>query len=73
MLQVRLDSGRRHRGILDGRRRLGSDEVDDHIVRRQANHPRWTAVLVREDDVWKFVQTHASIAVPNDQVGWSYD
>jgi hypothetical protein len=35
--------------------------------------PRWTAVLVREDDVWKFVQTHASIAVPNDQVGWSYD
>ena len=35
--------------------------------------PRWTAVLVREHDVWKFVQTHASIAVPNAEVGWSYD
>jgi ketosteroid isomerase-like protein len=35
--------------------------------------PRWTAVLVREDEAWKFVQTHASIAVPNDQVGWTYD
>ena len=35
--------------------------------------PRWTAVLVREDNTWKFVQTHASIAVSNDQVGWTYD
>jgi ketosteroid isomerase-like protein len=35
--------------------------------------PRWTAVLVREGEVWKFVQTHASIAIPNDQIGWSYD
>jgi ketosteroid isomerase-like protein len=35
--------------------------------------PRWTAVLVLEDNVWKFVQTHASIAIPNDEVGWSYD
>ena len=34
--------------------------------------PRWTAVFVRQDG-WKFVQTHASIAVPNDEVGWSYD
>ncbi len=35
--------------------------------------PRWTAVLHREGDAWKFVQTHASIAVPNDEVGWVYD
>lgn len=35
--------------------------------------PRWTAVFVRHDGVWQFVQTHASIAVPNDQVGWSYE
>lgn len=34
-------------------------------------HPRWTAVFVRQDG-WKFVQTHASIAVPNDEVGWTY-
>ena len=34
--------------------------------------PRWTAVFHREDGGWRFVQTHASIAVPNDQVGWSY-
>ena len=33
--------------------------------------PRWTAVFVN-DGSWKFVQTHASIAVPNDQVGWTY-
>ena len=33
--------------------------------------PRWTAVFVRQDG-WKFVQTHASIAVPNDEVGWTY-
>lgn len=35
--------------------------------------PRWTAVFVRHEGVWQFVQTHASIAVPNDQVGWSYE
>ncbi len=35
--------------------------------------PRWTAVFHREGDVWKFVQTHASIAIPNDEVGWTYD
>jgi ketosteroid isomerase-like protein len=34
--------------------------------------PRWTSVFHREDNVWKFVQTHASIAVANDQVGWEY-
>ena len=34
--------------------------------------PRWSAVFHKEDDVWKFVQTHASIAVPNDQIGWEY-
>ena len=31
---------------------------------------RWTAVLVRREG-WKFVQTHASIAVPNEEVGWT--
>lgn len=34
--------------------------------------PRWSAVFHQEDDVWKFVQTHASIGVPNDEVGWRY-
>jgi ketosteroid isomerase-like protein len=34
--------------------------------------PRWSAVWRREDDVWRFVQTHASVAVSNDQVGWTY-
>ena len=33
--------------------------------------PRWTAVFVRQDG-WRFVQTHASIAVPNNEVGWTY-
>jgi ketosteroid isomerase-like protein len=32
--------------------------------------PRWSAVFHREDGEWKFVQTHASIAVPNEEVGW---
>jgi hypothetical protein len=34
--------------------------------------PRWSAVFHKEDGVWKFVQTHASIGVPNDEVGWHY-
>jgi len=34
--------------------------------------PRWTSVFHREDGVWRIVQTHASIAVPNDEVGWTY-
>jgi len=34
--------------------------------------PRWSAVFHKEDGVWRFVQTHASIAVPNDEVGWEY-
>jgi ketosteroid isomerase-like protein len=34
--------------------------------------PRWTAVLLREDGEWRFVQTHASIGVPNDEIGWRY-
>jgi ketosteroid isomerase-like protein len=34
--------------------------------------PRWSAVFHQEEAVWKFVQTHASIAVRNDQVGWIY-
>lgn len=34
--------------------------------------PRWSGVFHQEDGVWKFVQTHASIAVPNDQIGWIY-
>jgi ketosteroid isomerase-like protein len=34
--------------------------------------PRWSAVFHREDGVWRFVQTHASIAVPNEDVGWVY-
>jgi ketosteroid isomerase-like protein len=34
--------------------------------------PRWTSVFHREDGVWKFVLTHASFGVPNDEVGWTY-
>ena len=34
--------------------------------------PRWSAVFHREDGAWRFVQTHASIAVPNDEIGWEY-
>lgn len=34
--------------------------------------PRWSAVVHREEGVWRFVQTHASIGVPNDQIGWVY-
>jgi ketosteroid isomerase-like protein len=34
--------------------------------------PRWSAVFHQEDGVWKFVQTHASIGVPNDRIGWTY-
>lgn len=34
--------------------------------------PRWSAVFHREEGIWKIVQLHASIAVPNDQVGWTY-
>ena len=34
--------------------------------------PRWSAVFHQEDRVWKFVQTHASIGVPNDEIGWVY-
>ena len=34
--------------------------------------PRWSAVFHKEEGDWRFVQTHASIAVPNDQIGWVY-
>jgi len=34
--------------------------------------PRWTAVFHQEDGVWKFVHTHASFGVPNEEVGWVY-
>jgi ketosteroid isomerase-like protein len=34
--------------------------------------PRWTAVFHREEGVWKFVQTHVSIGVSNEAVGWTY-
>ena len=35
-------------------------------------NPRWSSVFHREEGIWKFVQIHASIAIPNDQVGWVY-
>jgi ketosteroid isomerase-like protein len=34
--------------------------------------PRWSAVFHREDGGWRFVQTHASIGVGNDDIGWVY-
>ena len=34
--------------------------------------PRWSAVFHKEDDVWRFVQTHASVGVANEDIGWEY-
>jgi ketosteroid isomerase-like protein len=34
--------------------------------------PRWSAVFHVEDGVWRFVQTHASIGVANEDIGWKY-
>lgn len=34
--------------------------------------PRWSAVFHMEDGVWRFVQTHASIGVANEDIGWEY-
>ena len=34
--------------------------------------PRWSAVFHQENGDWRFVQTHASIGVPNESVGWVY-
>jgi hypothetical protein len=34
--------------------------------------PRWSSVFHREDDTWRFVHTHASFGVGNDDVGWIY-
>ena len=34
--------------------------------------PRWSAVFHMEDGVWRFVQTHASIGIANDEIGWVY-
>lgn len=34
--------------------------------------PRWSAVFHREGEAWRFVQTHASIGVDNDSIGWTY-
>ena len=34
--------------------------------------PRWSAVFRTEDGVWRFVQTHASIGVANQDIGWIY-
>jgi adenylate cyclase len=34
--------------------------------------PRWSSVFHLERGVWKIVHTHASIGVPNDEIGWVY-
>jgi ketosteroid isomerase-like protein len=34
--------------------------------------PRWSAVFHRENGDWRFVQTHASIGIPNEEIGWVY-
>ena len=34
--------------------------------------PRWSSVWHREGEDWRFVQTHASIGVGNEDVGWIY-
>jgi hypothetical protein len=34
--------------------------------------PRWSAVFHLEDGAWKFVQTHASIGIANEDIGWEY-
>jgi ketosteroid isomerase-like protein len=34
--------------------------------------PRWSAVFHQENGDWRFIQTHASIGIPNEAVGWAY-
>ena len=34
--------------------------------------PRWSAVFHMEDGLWKFVQTHASIGIANEDMGWAF-
>ena len=34
--------------------------------------PRWSSVFHLEGDSWRIVQTHTSIGVDNDAVGWIY-
>jgi ketosteroid isomerase-like protein len=34
--------------------------------------PRWSSVFHLEGGVWKIVHTHASIGVPNQEIGWTY-
>ena len=34
--------------------------------------PRWSAVFHQEDGVWRFVHTHASIGIANEDIGWVY-
>jgi ketosteroid isomerase-like protein len=34
--------------------------------------PRWSAVFHMENGAWKFVQTHASIGIANEDIGWIY-
>lgn len=38
------------------------------VIGEATIHVRMTVVLHQEDGVWKFVQQHASIGVPNDQI-----
>ena len=44
------------------------------ITRPDGMHvfPRWSADFHLEVGVWKFVQTHASVGVLNQDVGWEY-
>ncbi|HET6335306.1 MAG TPA: nuclear transport factor 2 family protein [Polyangiales bacterium] len=32
--------------------------------------PRWSAVFYRENELWKLVQVHASLGVPNRLIPW---
>ena len=32
---------------------------------------RWSAVLHRQDGEWEFVQIHASIGIPNAEIGFT--
>ena len=36
------------------------------------SHRVGSSVFHREDDTWRFVHTHASIGVGNDDIGWIY-
>lgn len=57
-------------GVQRGQRGLGRDPPDDHAAGREVDLAAMERGRHREDGEWRFVQTRASIAVPNDEIAW---